>query len=134
MKAINKSIVIMISFLFLTMFVNNQAQEVKTAGVKTEFKALGNCGMCKSRIEKALKAEGVESAVWDKDTKIATVVFDASIISEEQLHKNVAEAGHDTEKFRAPEEVYSKLPGCCKYERSSEPLEEKKKEESGHKH
>ncbi len=100
---------------------------------KVEFKVFGNCGMCESRIEKALKVEGVKSADWDKDTKIVTVMFDPEKVSEEQMHKIMAEVGHDTEKFRASDEVYSKLPGCCKYERAETKANGIQKDES-HKH
>jgi len=84
------------------------------------FKVFGNCGMCKSRVEKAAKAEGATSAVWDKDTKIMTVTYDASKTSVEALQKKVASVGHDTELFTAPDKVYDKLPGCCLYERKAE--------------
>jgi len=84
------------------------------------FKVYGNCGMCKSRVEKAAKAEGATTAVWDKDTKIMTVTYDASKTSVEAIQKKVASVGHDTELFTAPGKVYEKLPGCCLYERKAE--------------
>jgi copper chaperone CopZ len=88
---------------------------------KTEtFKVFGNCGMCKSRVEKAAKAEGATTAVWDKETKMMTVTYDASKTSNEALQKKVASVGHDTELFSAPDKVYDKLPGCCLYERKAE--------------
>jgi len=42
------------------------------AGSKTEkFEAKGNCGMCKTHIEKAAKSvTGVTKAEWNKDTKV----------------------------------------------------------------
>jgi copper chaperone CopZ len=84
------------------------------------FKFYGNCGMCKSRVEKAAKTEGATTAVWDKETKMMTVTYDASKTSVEALQKKVASVGHDTELFTAPDKVYEKLPGCCLYERKSE--------------
>ncbi len=85
---------------------------------KTEsFKVFGNCGMCKKRIEKAALTEGVTSAVWNKDTKILTVAYDSAKISNDQIQKNIATVGHDTEKMSADDKVYDKLPGCCLYER-----------------
>ena len=86
---------------------------------KTEkFEVLGNCGMCEKRIEKAAgDLEGVTEADWDKETKLLTVSFESSEISLDKIHKAVAKAGHDTEKSKADDEVYSSLPGCCKYER-----------------
>ncbi len=88
------------------------------AGFVTEkFKVFGNCGMCKNRIEKALKVEGVRYAVWDTDTKILTVKFNPEIITLDELHQKCADVGHDTEKVKAKDEVYNNLHGCCLYDR-----------------
>jgi periplasmic mercuric ion binding protein len=85
---------------------------------KTEtFKVYGNCGMCERRIEKAAKVEGVSKADWDEETKMLTVVYDPAKTSNAKIQKAVAAVGHDTEKETAKEDVYKKLPGCCKYDR-----------------
>jgi len=91
---------------------------------KTEtFKVNGNCGMCKSRIEKAVKTEGVTKADWDVDSKIMTVSYDTRKTNMDEIQKKVAAAGHDTEKFAAEADAYQKLPGCCKYDRRNEKLD-----------
>jgi copper chaperone CopZ len=85
---------------------------------KTEtFKVWGKCEMCKARIEKTVKAEGSTNASWDSKTQILTVTFDPSKTSNDELSKKLASVGHDTEKYKAPDDVYAKLPGCCHYER-----------------
>lgn len=82
------------------------------------FKVYGACGMCKRRIEGALKeVEGLHKAEWDIETKMLTVSFDSRLITLDDIHKKVAAVGHDTDKFRAEDDVYAKLHGCCKYER-----------------
>ena len=85
------------------------------AGNKTEkFKVYGNCGMCKSRIEKAAKTvPGVESADWNKETKMLEVTFDDSKTDADKIELAIAEAGHDTDKNKAKDSVYGELPGCC---------------------
>lgn len=89
-----------------------------SAQEKTDsFKVYGNCGMCKKRIEKAAVSDGVSQAVWNVDTKLMTVTFKPAKITNEEIQKRIAAAGHDTEKFRADDKVYEKLPGCCLYER-----------------
>ena len=88
----------------------------KTATVKV----WGNCGMCKSRIEKALKIDGVKKGGWDADTKMLTVSYDYNTINLDQIQQTIATAGHDTEKFRAADSVYAKLPGCCSYDRQKD--------------
>ena len=84
------------------------------------FKVYGNCGMCKSRIEKAAKVDGVSAASWNKDTKMFKVTYDAGKVSSESVQKNIAAVGHDTELFEAQDKVYKKLPECCLYERKRE--------------
>ncbi len=89
---------------------------------KTEkIKVKGNCGMCEKRIEKAaLSVDGVSKADWDKETKKLAVVFDNSISSTDKIEVAVAKVGHDTPNHKAKNEVYNKLPGCCKYDRAEE--------------
>jgi periplasmic mercuric ion binding protein len=85
---------------------------------KTEsFKVWGKCDMCKTRIETTVKVEGVTAASWDQKSQMLTVTYDPSKTSKDALSKKLASVGHDTEKYKAPDDVYSKLPGCCHYER-----------------
>lgn len=83
------------------------------------FKVYGNCSMCEKRIEKAAKATGVSVADWSEETQMITVTFDSSKTSLQQIHKAIAATGHDTEKEKAPDAVYNKLPGCCLYNRET---------------
>jgi copper chaperone CopZ len=93
---------------------------------KTEkFEVKGNCGMCETRIEKAAKSvKGVTTAEWDVKTKTISVTFDDSKTTLEKIHEAIAGVGHDTDKKRAKDSVYSRLHSCCKYER--EEVEETK--------
>jgi len=112
MKKMMKSILAMA--VLLVGFGNLQAQDVKTE----EFKVYGNCGMCEARIEKAANSvDGVESADWDKETKMIEVTYDPDKVKTMDIHKAIAKVGHDTEKMEAENEVYEELPGCCRYER-----------------
>jgi hypothetical protein len=98
---------------------SQQKSNSESKTMKTEsFKVSGNCGMCKERIEKAAKEEGAETASWDVKTKQLSVTFNPSQTSIDKLSKKMASVGHDTEKYKAPDDVYSKLPGCCHYERA----------------
>lgn len=85
--------------------------------VRTEaaFRVAGNCGQCKSRIEKAVKIQGVSYAKWDKKKQTLTVRFLVPPLSADSLQRLVAAAGHDTESHAAPDSVYSDLPACCLY-------------------
>lgn len=88
------------------------AQQSATFGVS------GNCGMCKSRIEKAAKEAGATAADWNMDTKQLTVSLSASA-TVAAVQQKVAAVGHDNAGARAADEVYNKLHGCCKYNRSN---------------
>ena len=88
------------------------------AATKTEtIKVFGNCDLCKTRIEKSAKIEGVSKASWNKDTKILTLVYDPAIVKSDDVQKKVAAGGYDTEKFKADNKAYGNLPKCCQYER-----------------
>lgn len=90
-----------------------------TSQQKTEtFKVMGKCDMCKTRIEKAVKSEGATSANWDTKTQMLAVTFDPAKTNVETLSKRLAAVGHDTEKFKATDDAYNKLPGCCHYDRA----------------
>lgn len=80
------------------------------------FKVSGNCDMCKERIETAAKSvAGVASAEWSTETKLLHVNFDSGKTSSDAIQKAIAKAGHDTEKHKAPDDVYKALPECCLY-------------------
>ena len=102
------------------------------AGNKTEkIEVKGNCGMCEKRIEKAASAvEGVSKADWNKDTKQLEVTFDDAKTNMDKIEVAVAKVGHDTPHHKATTEVYDKLPGCCKYDRTAEVADP----HAGHKH
>jgi periplasmic mercuric ion binding protein len=106
--------------LMLVVFgVSSNAQtndQTKNSVIKTEtIKVSGNCGMCKTRIEKAAKIDGVGKAEWSDETKILTLVYDASKVQSDDVQKKIAAVGHDTDKYKADDKTYNSLPGCCKY-------------------
>ena len=73
--------------------------------------------MCKKRIEKAGSENGTSSVSWNKQSKIATIIFDSSATSEKEILKLIAVAGHDNEMFTADSAAYESLHECCKYDR-----------------
>ena len=85
------------------------------------FGVRGNCGMCKSTIEKAVdNVDGVVSADWDKLKKQINVSFDDSKTDLDAIHNAVAASGYDTDKVSGSEEAYGNLPGCCQYDHNME--------------
>ncbi|WP_298344558.1 heavy-metal-associated domain-containing protein [uncultured Algibacter sp.] len=102
------------------------------------FGVRGNCGMCKSTIEKAANSvEGVASANWDVDKKKIDVSFDDTKTDAMTIHKAIAASGYDTEKVAGSEEAYKNLPGCCQYDHEmamNQTGEMKSEDHSNHDH
>ena len=88
-----------------------------TQTTKVSFEVAGKCGMCKERIENALDVKGVKLADWSFETNICKVTYNSSKITEKEIHKILANAGHDTKECRSPDAAYSNLHSCCRYER-----------------
>ncbi len=121
-------VIVLISAFLLTGFNAANAQccsnaaksnkTDKTVGQNAKsFEVLGSCGMCKARIEKAATSvKGVNSAVWNSESKILKVDIGKDININE-VHKAIAKAGHDTKMHKADNSVYNKLPMCCQYAR-----------------
>ena len=113
---------IIVALLATVLGVNSYAQSNNQSQVATKtesFKVWGNCESCQARIEKAANVDGVTKASWDKDTKLLTIVYNPAKTSGDKIQKKIAAVGHDTEKFKADDKVYAKLPGCCKYDRKN---------------
>lgn len=114
----------LIATISLTSCKNQTTTETATTEVSKEmamtdisFGVRGNCGMCKSTIEKAANSvEGVTNATWNRDKKKVDVSFDDTKTNEMAIHKAIAASGYDTEKVAGSEEAYEGLPGCCKYD------------------
>ncbi len=94
---------------------NHSANHEKHAAGTQTFKVLGNCDLCKARIEKsALSVKGVKTAIWNKETKMLVVDLKSGTDIEE-VYQAVTKAGHDTEKYKVADKIYNNLPDCCKY-------------------
>ncbi|MBN9337289.1 MAG: TonB-dependent receptor [Chryseobacterium sp.] len=88
--------------------------------VTEQFLVKGNCGQCKARIEKAALKAGATTANWTASNQTLTMTLDESKVKCDDILKQIAEVGHDNEKFKAPEEAYKNLPACCLYTRGSD--------------
>ena len=102
----------------LSLFVITIAQ-VSFAQAKQEtFKVAGECGMCKTKIEKAAKSAGATYAVWNTESKDLVVKYDAKKADAAKIQQSIAAVGYDTPNYKATDEAYNKLHECCKYERA----------------
>jgi mercuric ion binding protein len=115
-----KSIRFIITALFavltsINLFARTHDQSQKATTKTESIKVSGNCELCKARIEKAAKVDGVSKAEWNQDTRMLTLVYNPKVVTNDAIQKKIASVGHDTEKFKADDKVYNSLPGCCKY-------------------
>jgi periplasmic mercuric ion binding protein len=101
--------------LFSLCSVNAYAQEVKNETIKV----WGNCGMCKTKIEKSALGAGATTADWNEESKMLQVSYAVNKSSATKIQKAVAKSGYDTEEFTADDKVYKKLHHCCQYERKA---------------
>jgi periplasmic mercuric ion binding protein len=114
--------------LFLGVFLNvepafSETNEPLPAVIETEFRVLGMCGMCKTRIERAAySVRGVRNASWDQQKQMLTVSYRTSRADQETIERAIAKAGHDTENFLTSEETHANLHHCCVYPRDPEML------------
>ncbi|MFT4780580.1 MAG: mercuric ion binding protein [Psychroserpens sp.] len=103
-----------------TVTTSNEVSK-EMAMVDVAFGVRGNCGMCKSTIEKAANGvEGVFKATWDVDKKNVEVSFDDTKTDVLSIHNAIAASGYDTEEVAGSEQAYKDLPGCCKYDHEME--------------
>lgn len=128
-----KKIILSVAIITATIFTsckNDGKKETNTnktevskemATTAISFGVRGNCGMCKTTIEKAANGvDGVATAIWNVDKKKIEVSFDDSKTDAMSIHKAIAASGYDTEKATGDLNAYDNLPGCCKYDHEME--------------
>ena len=103
--------------LFLS-FLLIAITSVGFAQAKSEsFKVSGECGSCKKKIESAAKKAGASYAAWNVDSKELTIKYNSTSTNTAKIQKAIAAAGYDTPDYKASDDAYNKLDGCCQYER-----------------
>jgi TusA-related sulfurtransferase len=109
-----KTLSLFAAILFSIFSINlASAQTSKTETIKV----WGNCGMCKTTIEKAAKKAGAKTASWDEDSKELKVTYAVNRTSSAKIQEAIAKSGYDTQDFTAIQTAYDNLHGCCKYDR-----------------
>ncbi|MCR9171080.1 MAG: cation transporter [bacterium] len=109
---LSKSLMVLVAVISLSFSSGDGKKERAT------FTVYGECGMCETRIEKAInEMEGVLWSDWEQATLELTVKYDTSKTSLKKIKQKAASVGHDTDEVRATSEAYNNLHPCCKYER-----------------
>jgi copper chaperone CopZ len=111
MKLISKLLVatVLLSYTVCNAQIKNSVSE--------KVKIYGNCGMCKTTIEKVGSLKNTAKVNWDANTQMATLTYDSKKTNQDEILKRIALSGYDSEKFLAPDDVYNNLHVCCQYER-----------------
>ena len=111
---------LLFSFVFILMASIGFAQS------KSEtLKVSGECGSCKKKIEAAAKKAGASYAVWNVNSKELTIKYNSTSTNSAKIQKAIADVGYDTPDFKATDEAYNKLDGCCQYDRTSTTTDKK---------
>lgn len=109
LSKISAAFSLMLAFSYCTAQIKNATTET--------VKIYGKCEICEATIEKAGNLKKVASVDWNKDSKMATLTYDAKKTNQAEILKRIALAGYDSDQFFAPDDVYAKLPECCLYNR-----------------
>jgi copper chaperone CopZ len=105
-------------FCFIVSSIFSYSQDMPSKTEKASFEVLGNCGMCKDRIEKAaLNIKGVKYASWDIPSGQLRLVFNGLKTNLDVIEMQIAASGHDTENHETAVAIYDQLPACCQYVR-----------------
>ncbi|MFL2595192.1 MAG: heavy-metal-associated domain-containing protein [Flavobacteriaceae bacterium] len=113
-----KSIFILTSVCFSLL---SYAQESSSKNEKESIEVLGNCNMCKKRIEKAaFSVEGVKYATWDNSSGQLSLIYNGLKTDIDTIEKQIAAIGHDTEHHISTDIAYDGLPACCQYVRKGQ--------------
>ncbi len=114
---------ILFAFMMMFMAPGLFAHDHENTPGEAEFRVLGNCGMCKDRIERAAyTVRGVRYAEWNEEEQKITVRYRPNRTSQEEIERTIAKAGHDTENFLTDDETHANLHHCCIYPRDPEML------------
>ena len=106
---------LLLSFLLITI------TSIGFAQAKSEtFKVSGECGSCKKKIESAAKKAGASYAAWNVDSKELTIKYNSTSTNTAKIQKAIAAVGYDTPDYKASDDAYNKLDGCCQYERDGD--------------
>ena len=116
MKTLSLFAAIMFSIFSINTSTAQTAHRALRAKTET-IKVWGNCGMCKTTIEKTAKKAGAKTANWNEDSKELKVSYAINKTSSAKIQEAIAKSGYDTQDFTADNKAYDNLHGCCKYDR-----------------
>ena len=107
--------------LFMSFSLLSFAQESSSKNEKKSIEVLGNCDMCKKRIEKAaFSVKGVKYASWDNSSGQLRLIYNGLKTNIDTIEKKIVAVGHDTKNHVSSDKAYDQLPACCQYVRKGQ--------------
>ncbi len=107
--------------LFMSFSLLSFAQESSSKNEKKSIEVLGNCDMCKKRIEKAaFSVKGVKYASWDNSSGQLRLIYNGLKTDIDTIEKQIVAVGHDTKNHVSSDKAYDQLPACCQYVRKGQ--------------
>ncbi|MBL4594373.1 MAG: heavy-metal-associated domain-containing protein [Flavobacteriales bacterium] len=108
----------LITVILITLFAVSSNNVMAQKAKKTEaivIKTSTQCGMCKTRIEKAMAYEkGILSSNLNVEKAELTVIYKPSKTSPDKIREAISLVGYDADNVKANKKAYDNLPGCCK--------------------
>ncbi|RQO73391.1 mercury transporter [Pedobacter sp. KBW01] len=109
----------------LLLSATNAFAQIKNAQT-VSIQVSGNCEMCKKTIESAANIKSIAAVNWNETSKMASITYNNQKTNTDEILKRIALAGYDNTAYLAPDEVYAKLPECCRYNRTLKPVSKMK--------
>ncbi len=107
-----KKLVTLLAFVFSFAFLANA--QIKATKVIIKLPTV-QCESCKERIERYLsKEEGILESNVNYKKKQITVKFMSDRTNIENIKTAIANIGYDADDVEANQDMYKKLPACCK--------------------
>lgn len=103
-------------FLIVNLFafvVNAQSKNLETKS----FEVRSNCNSAKELIENVGNQKRISKVSYDTTSQIATISYDPTKTTSNEILKNIALSGFDNSEYFAPDEAYLKLRQDCQYPR-----------------
>ena len=106
MKNLKSVLLMSVLFIGVNVFAGNEKATIKTSE---------QCEMCKETLKASIgKLPGVSKVMLNIETKELTVKFDDSLISLDEVKKEITYTGYWADYMAPNKEAYAALPNCCK--------------------
>ena len=107
----------LMTIIIITLFtigtndvIAQKAKKIETIIIKTSTE----CGMCKTRIEKAMAYEkGIVSSNLNVEKAELTVTYKIAKTTPEKIRIAISKVGYDADDVKAVKKAHDNLPGCC---------------------